>query len=81
MKIDWHVLAPRVNLLQQILKGKLNLEVCQTACLHKFHIGVLCAQLLRLLLGYLSSPRIFIDKIYFVANQHDLDFLLGRIHK
>ena len=61
LKVDRHVLAPGVNLLQQILKGKLDLVVRHCACLHKFHVPVLCAKLLGLLLRYLPGSGIVFD--------------------
>ena len=64
------------------MKGKLDLLVRNARRLYILHlngVGVLLAQLLRLLLRYLTSAWIIFDQVNLIANEHDADVLLGRV--
>lgn len=76
-KIDWHVLSARVDLLQQVLKGKVHFSVRHCRCLHELHVLMLLAQLLSFLLSYLTLAWVLLDQVQFIADEHDLDVVLG----
>ena len=80
-EVDRHVLSSWVNLLQEVLKGKLNLLVSNSGRLNILHIAVLLTQLLRLLCRYLASAWIILDQVYLIADEHDADVLLSWVEK
>ena len=71
------VLSSGVDLLEEVLKGKVLLRVRHSGRLHELHVPVLLAQLLGFLLRYLSELLIILNKVDFVTHEHDADVLLG----